>query len=566
MESMTGMTLRRAGTAVAALFVGLLAVVFGPAGRASAHAAFLQSDPQSGAVLAEAPSQVVLTFSEPVRIVAGRSRVFGPDGKPVDTGKPTTEGFRLHIPLKPTTAKGSYLISYRVISVDSHPISGGIPFSVGAPSANAPRPDTVATVRTDAVVNTLLGVSRYFGYAALCMVVGPALFLAVLWPRRLSRKGPLRLIQVGIGVLALSTLAEQYLEAPYHAGTTVFGASAADLRDVFNSQYGAAHLVRIGVIAALMVLLPLFVNRPATGDGNTAWTDRALVAILAVVGLATWPVSGHPAASSVPVLTTVADTAHLGAMAVWIGGLVTLFGWLLRRANARELGAILPVWSRWAMTAVIVLVVAGTAQALVTVGTVRGLYDTRYGQLLLLKIGLLALVIAAAWYSRRLVKRTVPDGETDDGSTRTKLRRTVLFELAGTATVIALAAALVQTTPARAALEESQRRTNSEYNATLSTSLYDLQVQVEPLTPGANTIHLFAFAPGGATIDVEEWKATAALPAKGVEPVEMPVLPVSGNHAVAQAQLSTPGTWQLRFTVRTTEIDAATVTAQVTVR
>ncbi len=164
------------------------------------------------------------------------------------------------------------------------------------------------------------------------------------------------------------------------------------------------------------------------------------------------------------------------------------------------------------------------------------------------------------------MNRTVPDGETDDGSTRTKLRRTVLFELAGTATVIALAAALVQTTPARAALEESERRTNSEYNATLSTSLYDLQVQIEPLAPGANTIHLFAFAPSGATIDVEEWKATAALPAKGVEPVEMPVLPVSGNHAVAQAQLSTPGTWQLRFTVRTTEIDAATVTAQVTIR
>src|ERR1700716_1482894 len=89
-------------------------------------------------------------------------------------------------------------------------------------------------------------------------------------------------------------------------------------------------------------------------------------------------------------------------MAVWVGGLVVLFGFLLRRANARELAAVLPVWSRWAMTAVSVLVVAGTAQALVSLGSIGGLFGTTYGRLLLLKIGVLALVLAVAWYSRRL--------------------------------------------------------------------------------------------------------------------------------------------------------------------
>src|SRR5262249_9717786 len=159
------------------------------------------------------------------------------------------------------------------------------------------------------------------------------------WPRRLSKRGPLRMIIVGVGVLAVSTLAEQYLQAPYHAGTGLFGAGAADLRDVFNSQFGAAHLVRIGVIAALTVLLPLFVNRPAAA-AKVGWSDRALVAVLAAVGLATWPISGHPAATSVPVLTTVADAVHLGAVVVWLGGLVILLGFLLPRANARELAAI----------------------------------------------------------------------------------------------------------------------------------------------------------------------------------------------------------------------------------
>jgi copper transport protein len=591
------MSLRRALVGLSAMLVGLLAVPFTPASPASAHAAFLRSDPQAGAVLAEAPAQVVLTFSEPVRVVGDKIHIFGPDGKQAETGEPQVDGAQVRIPVKPTAAKGSYLVSYRLISADSHPITGGIPFSIGAPSPNAPRADTAATAASDPVVTSLLATSRYLGYAGLCIVVGPALFLAALWPRRLSRRGPLRLIMVGVGLVVVSALAEQYLQAPYHAGTTIFRATVTDLRDVFNSQYGAAHLVRIGVVAALAVLLPLFVNR-SDDEARAGWSDRVLVAILAVVGLATWPVSGHPVASSVPVLTTVADAAHLGAMAVWVGGLITLVGYLLRRVNARELAAILPVWSRWAMTAVMVLVVAGTAQALVAVGSIRGLYTTRYGQVLLVKIGILALVLTVAWYSRRLVngplrepdpapvadeiglvtvgsktgkRKTVaappsppqPVADDETGAARGRLRRSVLLELGGTAVVLALASVLVQTTPARAVLEEASRRTNSEYNNTLTSPLYSVQVQLEPKQTGANTIHLYAFTPTGGPLSVKEWKATAALPAQNIEAMELPMLPVDGNHAVAQAQLPAPGTWQLRFTLRTTETDAATVTAQV---
>jgi copper transport protein len=143
----------------------------------------------------------------------------------------------------------------------------------------------------------------------------------------------------------------------------------------------------------------------------------------------------------------------------------------------------------------------------------------------------------------------------------------VLLELAGTVVVLALAAALVQTTPARAAIEQADSRVSSEYTATLSTNLYSVQVQLEPKRTGPNTIHLYAFAPdGGAALEIKEWKATAALPAQGIEPADVPVLPIAGNHAVAQAQLSTPGTWELRFTLRTTEIDAATVVATVLIR
>jgi copper transport protein len=565
------MTRCRALASLAGLIVGLLAVLVTPAGPASAHAALLQSDPQSGAVLPSLPVEAVLTFTEPVRIVPQKIHVIGPDGRKVDGGTPTTNGPQLHIPIKPTTERGTYLVSFRIISADSHPIAGAIPFSVGAPSANAPNATSNETP-TDPLVTTLLGGSRYVGYAGLALLAGPALFLTLLWPRRLSRRGPLHVVRIGIGLIALSSLAEQYLQAPYHAGTGLFGASAADLQEVFNSQYGAAHLVRIGVLAALLVLLPVFVNRPPGADGRIGWTDRALVAILAIVGFATWPLSGHPAATSVPVITTLADVAHLGAMAVWIGGLVTLFGFVLRQANARELAAILPVWSRWATIAVAVLVTAGTAQALVSLGSPRGLYGTLYGRLLMIKVGILAVVLAVAWYSRRLAlgrlrEAGADDGDADDAGgvepSRRRLRRTVVLEVAGTVVILGVTSALAQTTPARAALQQVASQESTPYLATLTSKLYSLQVQLEPRKTGANAVHLYAFGPGGAPVPVKEWHVTAALPAQGIEPVELPVLPIADNHAVAQALFPSAGTWELRFTLRTSEIDAATVVANV---
>jgi copper transport protein len=169
---------------------------------------------------------------------------------------------------------------------------------------------------------------------------------------------------------------------------------------------------------------------------------------------------------------------------------------------------------------------------------------------------------------RKVVTPPPPDEPPVDetGPARGRLRRSVLLELAGAAVVLALTSTLVQTTPAKAVQEEASRRDDTQFTQTLTSSLYSLQVQLEPKQTGANTIHLYAFTPSGGEIAIQEWKATAALPAQNIEPVEMPVLPVSENHAVAQAQLPTPGTWELRFTLRTTDIDAAAVTAQVTIK
>jgi copper transport protein len=567
------MTPVRCVSTVAGVLLGLAVVFLGPAVPASAHAALVSTDPPAGSVLPAGPAEVVFTFSESVRLVPGRTHAVGPDGRKADTGTPTVRGDELHVPLRETGARGTYLVSYRVISADSHPVGGSLTFSVGTVTATPAGADNAA--RTDPLVATLLGAAHYLGYAGLVLVVGPAVVLYALWPRRLSRRGPVRLLFGGMILVILGTGLELFLQAPYSAGVGLFGASADDLRETFSSVYGAAHLVRLAAVAAVAVLLRPFLTAPGAGGATDApragTADRALLAVLAVVGLATWPMAGHGGASTLPEVTAVADVAHLGAMSVWLGGLVVLVGYLLRTANATELDAILPVWSRWATTAVVVLVVAGTVQALVEIGSVGALLHTTYGRLVVVKVTLLALVLVAAFFARRVARAAAARAQSgeavaDQRTGRTALRRSVLVELTVTAVVLAMSATLVQTTPARSAQAVSNQQNIPLFSTTLNSSLYSLQIDVDPARVGDNSVHLYAYTPEGGPIKVVEWHATAALPGKGVEPLTVPLLPLTDDHATGEVQLPTAGVWEFKLTLRTTDIDEASVTANVPVR
>jgi copper transport protein len=141
----------------------------------------------------------------------------------------------------------------------------------------------------------------------------------------------------------------------------------------------------------------------------------------------------------------------------------------------------------------------------------------------------------------------------------------VFAELGVTVVVLGLSSVLVQTTPGRTAVTTPAASTVSYYDKTLANQLYSLEIQIDPAKVGNNSIHLFAFTPAGAPLTVAEWKATAALPENGIQPITVPLLQITESHAIAEVELPNPGVWQISFTLRTTEIDQATVTASVPV-
>lgn len=587
--------------ALLGLVVLALGLLLGPASPASAHAVLVSSSPVPDVVLGNAPAEVVLTFSEGVRQVPDKIRVLGPDGSRVDRGEPVFAGTVVNIPVDPTGPQGTYLVSYRVISADGHPVSGAFVYSVG--TVSTPPADAEAEGAHPAVT-VALAVTRYLGYAGLLLLVGPVLVVSLLWPSRLRRRGPAKLVWTGAGLVALSTVAGLLLQVPYTTGGGLFSITGGGLGDVLASKVGAAYLVRLGILAAAAILLQGVLRDPAsaaapapagsedpdavaesavspapapppardvdapagTPAGPAAsparpvmgTADRVLLTILGVAGLATWPLAGHPVASPVPAVSVVLDAIHLGGMAVWLGGLVMLVAFLLRQANERELEAILPVWSRWAAAAVSALLVAGVVQALIEIGSLGALFSTTYGRLILAKVGLFAVVIGVAAGSRQLVRRRQAAGRPQ------RIRRFVGVELAVTAVVLALAATLVQTTPARTAAAE-EKAGAGYFATTLTNSLYRLQVEVDPTRTGVNSVHLYAYTPENKPLRVVEWGATAALPAREVEPIKIPLLPLRDNHATGEISLPSAGEWEFRFTIRISDIDQATVSTTVTI-
>jgi copper transport protein len=539
---------RQALAALAGLLFGLLGALLGPAAPASAHAVLVASDPSSDTIVPDAPNKVTLTFSESVQLISGKIQVLAPDGSRADQGEPQANGNTVVIPLRSGGARGTYLVSYRVVSADSHPVAGSLTFSVGA--ASTPPTESEGAESVDPVVRGLIPVGKYLGYAGLVLLVGPVLVLGLLWPHRLSRRDPARLVWTGLGLVLASTVLAMWLQVPYTTGTGLFGVTGGDLRDVLGSTFGAVMLVRLGVlVAAVFLLRPLL-----RGEGGESKADLALLGVLGVAALATWPLTGHPTASPVPGVSVVADAIHLAAMSVWLGGMVMIFGFLTRRANERELGAILPIWSRWAGTAVAALIIAGSVQALIEVASFKGLFDSTYGRLILAKIGLAAGALGVAAFARRLIRIRVAEKEPG------RLRRLVFVELAVTAVVLGVTAAVVQIPPPRTAAAAESATTPTTISQTIADDSVSLQVDVFPATVGNNSIHLYAYTPDNKPLPVVEWTATAALPAKGIEPIEVPLLRITDFHAIGDIALPVAGDWTLKFTVRTSDIDQSTLT------
>lgn len=181
-----GLTMRRTRTALVGLALAAVAVV-GFAAPASAHDELIGSSPAANEQLESAPAEVVLTYNASILPDGAAVAVVDADGTEWAAGEPVIETNTLTFPLKADMPEAGYLVEWRVVSSDGHPISGTIPFAVGDAEPLTEAPTDAAPTQpggSDASLTlTITGIA--FGVVVVGLVV-----ILVLAARRKRANGP----------------------------------------------------------------------------------------------------------------------------------------------------------------------------------------------------------------------------------------------------------------------------------------------------------------------------------------------------------------------------------------
>ncbi len=603
---------RRIGVRALALLGSVLVLVlFGGVNGASAHAALTGTDPQEGSVLKSAPRQVTLTFSESIGLFDDSFRVLDPENRRVRTGEPEHADGRadtVGVTLPRGLGTGTYTVAWRVVSADSHPVSGAFTFSVGKPSATrAPLPPTAG----DPASSALYDIARYAAYTGLALLIGAVTFVLVCgFPGSVRR-----LLVTGWWILLGSTLALLLLRGPYERGTGLSGVfNPESLSDTLAGRPGIVLVARLALLAAVAFVPP---RVPVRGRG-WPWRPRARCAVLPGPGghlgrrrarLRRDPGprgdgllraasarhggvargSGRPAGRAPPSRRAgppgrrhpvLPARPHLGRgprghRRLPVLARPRLLGRpdldLVRQAPGRE--------SRPGGAA------PGGSRVLATLDDPRGDgADPRR----LSRPSRVAVPVTVPASEGPAPEGPASDGPAGDeaagdgakggqGDTEYHrgLRRSVLAEVTIGILVLVITTMLTGTQPGRAATESADavaavRRVTSRttlvpFDVGTPGGHGKVQIELTPGQVGENSVQVVVFGPDGGLVTVPEVRLTFTQESQKVGPIDAEITDKGGYWTSDGLTLPLPGTWTMKVTVRTSDIDEITVSKKVTI-
>jgi copper transport protein len=432
MTSYAPVTARRRTPAVALVWLLLVVVaqVVGAA-PASAHAELERTTPASGSRLARPPAEVTLVFSEPVDLLDGGIRLLSARGRAIPTPEPTVHGSTVRWRMPADLPPGGYVVSWRVMSDDGHPVGGAFSFGV---AAGAPRVTDTGALPPEPPWPVVL--VRFLGYLGFAVVAGSVAVAVLCWPAAGRGGRPLRLLRGGLVLSALATVAGLLVQGPYAAGeplTRLFDRSV--VAETAHTDFAAWTQLRLFLVLAIAALV--------WARGSLDVTLNRWLAVMCVGAAAvTFSGTGHAAATGT-LLARTTDSLHALLAGVWVGGLAVVAVALAGRPHAgdddrhpgRPGPAALTRFSRLALVSVAGLLATGTVNAVLRLERWSDLWDSRYGVILLVKLALVATVLTVAVVSRRAVRRGAEP------------RRAVAAEVAVTVLVLAVTSLLASTAP-----------------------------------------------------------------------------------------------------------------------
>jgi copper transport protein len=536
------------------LAIAVVLAALSTAPGAFAHAILQESNPSSNSVVRTSPQTVSLRFNEAVETAFGSIRVYDCGGGRVDSGKivrPTKDSVAVKIDRR--LAQGTYTVTWRVISADSHPVAGAFVFNVRKATAGSCKQVFGAT--TPGTVDAFFKFMRGLDFALILLVVGGAIALAVV----LGSAAPelrSRLFRILGGLsfgLAFVAALCIVLQGAVAGG---FGLSEAfrwdTIHSVLQTRFGRAFLWQVGV-AIVVGALALFASRSRKLD---------LMPMLSLLLIPTLSAAGHARTSGA--FAIFLDVFHIAAASTWVGGLAfTVLALLLAGADRWPLcSRTVPRFSILAVVSVVVLITAGSIRGYQEVKSFNGLWHTTYGQLLLAKIALVTPLLLIGLYNNRfavprLKKNTASRGE------RRRFLRAAGTELAIMAAIIGVTAVLVTEPPAKASVSAAKYATD-----TIPIGPLEVNYLIDPAKTGPNVIHLYFYMPkSGFPANVSDAKMSATLPSENLGPLRIPLTKIVPSHyTTSSGVFPQAGNWQVTFEIRRGQFQSYTQTVTVPIR
>jgi copper transport protein len=531
----------------------LLAVVLAAigAGVASAHASLVRSDPPANTRLDRSPETVTVWFDQQIEPQYAYLSVFDTNSQRVDhldaRLKPGDEpSLTLTLPALPA---GSYVVVWRVISVDDgHAVGGAFAFGVGV----APNPQAAAAAgaQADTQPDSTSHLIRFLDLVAEALLFGAVVFRSLVWEPALGaagRSGELRETQ------ALTEEERRWLQvfADILVGALIIGLlgslySQARTTGVLFWQLFATHWGVVWLIRAASVLwASLWMESLLEGRRNAGWRWGLSLALLVTTTL-----TSHSGAKP-GLLAPAADLLHLVSASVWAGGLVMLVLTLLILHRSplemrvrSQLGAeVIARFAGLAAGAVGLLLATGLLLAWQQVQSWGGLLLTDYGRSLLVKLGLALVALGlGAYNSIRSPERIRADARGQSG----RAPGWVAAESAAVAAVIFVAAVMTDLPPATAAGTAGASSGNA-VGAVLTTTGggWQFETRVSPGRIGSNVFELTLAGADGIPITGAkpslQFLSLAGGPATKLDLPETK----AGVYTGTGAGLSRQGSWQI---------------------
>lgn len=539
--------LLRAALTVIATTMGFCAVVL----DAHAHAELMHSTPEPNQRLDKSPKELELRFNENVGPVF--FKVLDQAGKAVGDAAPIrADGNSIHLPLRSALTKGTYVVTYRVISADTHPSGGSYAFAVGEPVASGTA--TATSTASAWVIPTAF--ARVVLYSTVLIALGSALLLVLSgWPDALQAAVRRQ------GRIAAGLAAAAFVLALAFGGADIADAGATALFEA--ATWSAAFSSTLAISAAMGIPGALIAF---WGFGHLQkwpiWIGAALL-------LASFLVTGHAATAAPVWLASTSVGVHLVGAGFWVAALLPLMN-STTSVSQTDAGRIMDKFSSHALWFVGAILVSGAVVSWIQLRSIAALINTDYGFRLLIKLALVLVVLGFAAFNKFTL---TPALKHDNVGAARRMARSIGIEAVIMLLIVAAAASLTFVTPPRALAAEvsgvasASLLADNGYKSTWTNGKYSVAIEVTPAKAGANMIMLRFTDAAGMHVAMKSAGVDAALPAASIAGISKEAQPMPPDmFHVTLPEMIIPGNWMLTVNGFVDDFDKVTMTGTVPIK